>query len=188
MLFLGEPERYLEYIFLPSGVLIAKGWGVLGAEYKLVVVALHLMSLIIILVYIWGFKNIFFNPERWEKFYDILEDLKDEEPGTVVAQPCYVGKMTAWRSDHEVVETIGNQASTQEAIEELNRLFPEIYGYVTEDVRWLEESYDPDWVVFELEKVEEHPDVGLQKPDVDPTYSNESFEVYPFYIFTDSDD
>lgn len=187
MLFLGEPERYLEYIFLPCAVLIARSWETLGFEYRAVVIILHLVSVPIILVYIWGFKNVFFDPGRWKKFYQVLDYLEKRSPGTVLAHPCYVGKMTAWRSDHEVVETIGNQASTKEAIEELNRLFPDRYGYVTNDIEWLDEMYSPDWVIFELEKAKEHPETGLQRPDAPPIYSNELFEVYPFEVFRDKE-
>lgn len=180
MLFLGKPERYLEYIFLPASVLIAYSWTTLGQEFQIAVFSVHLIGLVIIGVYVWGFKNVFFNQERFRSFHNIISKLNRKPPGTLIVHPSYLAKRAAWKSEHTVVDTIGNQASTRKAVEELNRLFPERYGYVTQDIDWLESAYDPDWVIFDLEKLAEHPDTGLKKPTTKPVLRNDRYEVYCF--------
>lgn len=182
LLFLGRPERYFEYVFLPAAVLVARAWPALGPEYRAAVVALHVVAAGLIGVYIWGFKNVFFAQDRYRAFRDVVAEIEDEPPGTLLVHPSRLAKRAAWQSEHTIVDTIGNQASTPEAVEELNRLFPDQYAYVTKDVAWLKETYDPDWVIFDLEKVEEHPEAGLDVPDTEPIYSNGTFELYRFDV------
>lgn len=106
--------------------------------------------------------------------------------GVVVVQPAYIARELAGKTDHRLVERLGgNSQSTERASREINRLYPDTYDFVTDDVAWLADRYHPDWVVFDVEKLEEMPEAtGLEQPGSTPVYANDNFEVYRFADLT----
>ncbi|WP_435183469.1 hypothetical protein [Halobellus sp. EA9] len=185
LLFFGQAERYLEYIFLPSALLIVEGLSTFGAWYTWLIGVVIVSGLAVEAVYVWAYKNIFHSPDRQEKLDGVIKFLKSRDAGVVVAHPTYISREVAWRTPHKVVEFIGGNATTTErSVEELNRLFPDQFSFVTNDVDWLATAFDPDWVVFDLEKLAEmdRPTDDLEQPSADPSFSNDRFAVYPFEV------
>lgn len=176
--FLGQAERYLEYGFLPSIVLVAHAWTVFGMIYLLGIVALVVAGAAVIAGYVW----LFYLPrvrksddEAWDEF---LDGLRRYEPGTVVLQPSNKGREVNYRTDHKVVDFMLNGGSPG-VKSERKRLMPERYGHVTDDAAYLADRYDPDWVVFDLGD-----DVaGLVPPDEPPDLKVGDYELYAFEKF-----
>lgn len=187
LLFLGQAERYLEYVFLPSSVLLARGWSEFGPTFQALVVLAIVGGVAVELTYVWGYRNVLYSPDRRQAIDDVAVYLSEKPPGVVLTQPTNVSRELAWKTGHRVVEFVGgNATTTRESVTELNTLYPDRYGFVTDDVVWLDERFDPDWVVFDLEKIREADpeDVGMRPPDRDPEYDDGLFEVYRFDAVT----
>lgn len=187
LLFLGQAERYFEYALVPSLILIARRWTTSPEVVTPLVLGGILVGIVTQLAYAWAYRNLFVSPERDAAVKRLVAALRDLDPGVVLVQPAYLARQIAYETDHHVVERLaGNSQSTERASREINRLFPETYDFVTADVDWLAETYDPDWVVFDLAKLREESEVGihdapgLAPPDGDPIWSGNGFEVYPF--------
>lgn len=184
LLFLGEPERYLEYTYLPCFVVIAGGWNQLTIVYDGLVVGLAAVGFVVMLGFVWAFERRLYEPARRAAIDDVAAYLSEKEAGVVALQPSTVARNLIWKTDHTFVETLGNQASTEAAVAEYERLFPEGHSLVTDDIEWLASEYDPDWVVFDLRWIHRTGSPGsLSQPDATPLYANEQFEVYPFDVF-----
>jgi hypothetical protein len=183
LLFLGQAERYLEYVFLPSSVLLARGWSAFGPGFQALMCLVVAGGILVELTYVWGYRNVLYSPDRREAIDDVADYLSRKPSGVLLAQPTNTSRELAWKTGHRVVEFVGgNGTTTEESVEELNTLYPDRYGYVTGNVAWLHGRFNPGWVVFDLEKLREaDPDeVGLTPPDADPDYENNLFEVYRF--------
>lgn len=179
--FLGQAERYLEYVYLPMVVYVAKAWGHTGPTYRVFVAAMVLMGAATIFTYFWVYREVFRDDrEEAEALDDVVRFLQRFEESTVLVQPIWKGRRIAWDTGHEVVDLILNGASTRESVKELDFLFPEDYGIVTSDVSGLEDRYDPDWVVFDVSESDEYGEGNLRLPTDDPDYENEKYEVYSF--------
>lgn len=188
LLFLGQAERYLEYALVPALVLVARRFTAdPGFVTPLLGVAAG-VGLLTQVAYVWAYRNLFVSPEREETVRDLVAALSDREPGVVLVQPAFLARQIAYETPHRVVERLaGNSQSTPEASREINRLFPETYDFVTDEVGWLATTYDVDWVVFDLEKLREASDdhtvagaPGLTPPAAEPLWSNRAFEIYRF--------
>lgn len=175
--FLGEAERYLEFIFLPSVVLIVKALSVFGVVYQVVIGVLLLLGFLSFPIYVWAFRNVFYDAEDEESISAMMDELREQGKGVVLFQPVWQNRRVAWETPHLVVDTILND-STPEAVEELNRLFPTNYGIITDDVEWLKERFGPDWVIFDTGKSNDLTETDLEKPDVEPAVKHGSFELY----------
>lgn len=190
LLFLGQAERYLEYVFLPSSVLLARGWSAFGPRFQALVGLVVAGGIVVELTYVWGYRNVLYSPDRRKAIGDVADYLSGKPLGVILAQPTNTSRELAWKTGHRVVEFVGgNATTTSESVKELNTLYPDRYGFVTGDAAWLRDRFDPDWVVFDLEKIEEGDpgDVGLTPPDADPEYDNGLFEVYRFDAVTPSE-
>lgn len=183
MLFLGQAGRYLEYALYPSAVLIASAWTELGTVYQGIVLSLMGLGLLVEIFYIWSFQRFLVTPDRQDAFESLVSELKILDEGTVLIQPTYLSRGIAWETGNTVVEFLGGAGnSTEESTEELNTIYPDRMSFVTNDVEWLDNTFEPDWVVFDKMKIEE---LGLKEnelrpPPVDPEFENEGFELYPF--------
>ncbi len=180
LLFLGEPERYLEYVYLPSFVVTARAWTELGVLFKLTVGTLVASSGIIIFSFVWIFQTHLYEPKRDAALEDLVEHLQALQPATLIIQPSVIARNIIHLTEHSVVETLGNQASTEDIIREYNRLFPEKHSRITDDIDWLRERYDPDWVIYDLRWLDRDLQESLRRPSSDPVYANDQFELYPF--------
>jgi hypothetical protein len=177
---MGEAERYLEFVFLPSVVALVKTFSELGGLYRVVVYGTVATGLITVPVYIWAFRNEFYNGDREKCLDEVIDALAERESGTVLLQPIWKGRKVAWETHHKVVDSIMNGNSTPESVDEFSRLFPRNYGVVTGDINWLEETFDPDWVVFDRSKSEDIISEELTEPEDEPKFENEYFSVYHF--------
>lgn len=192
LLFLGEAERYLEYALLPAVVLIGTGFQAFPTMVLALVAVAAGAGLVVQGVYVWAYRNIFYEPDRQQQGDEVLDALCDLDTGVVLVQPAFFARTIAYETPHKVVERLGgNSQSTERASREINRLFPETYDFVTDDIAWLEETYSPDWVVIDREKLaEEAPDgrlseaPGLAPPEDLPIWENDQFAIYPFKAFT----
>jgi hypothetical protein len=186
LLFLGESERYLEYIFVPSAALIGIAATAIPS-YPLVLVPVFGVGIVVQVVYMWGYVNVFQNPERGDRVSELVEFLKDKDGDVVAVQPAYKSREIAWRTDKKVLEDIGGHTtSTEEARKEKNMLFDQAEdNYLTEDADWIGKRYSPDWIVFDTEKIREISNKegyvpGIEPPQKSPKYENNRFEVYEF--------
>jgi hypothetical protein len=178
LLFLGEPERYLVYGFLPMTVLVARAWDAFGIEYRVLVGTVLFAGLGVMALYVFLYERLFFSDDavQWSS---MLEFLRSKAPGTVLVQPYWNARRVAWETDHLVVDYVMNEGMTDN--EKTDRLCPSMRAVVTNDVEWLGEAFQPDWVVFErdrLQEVERHE--GLLPPSSTPVYEDDDFEVYRF--------
>jgi hypothetical protein len=180
LLFLGEPERYLEYVYLPAFVVLGEAWSALGTPYHAVVSSLAIIGILLIIGFYWTFQTRLFGPDREAAIKHILSQLKKIPQGTLIIHPSVIARNIIWFTDHDVVETLGNQATTNAAVKEYNRLFPEKHSRITDEVEWLRNQYDPDWVVYDLRWFESDLPCSLHRPSSEPKYANEQFELYSF--------
>lgn len=189
LLFLGQPERYLEYVFVPSAVLILHGLDSYGFVSLFGFIGVLFGGFVIELVYVWSAVNIFASQERRECIEDLIEELKKLEQGVTVIQPNYLSRQVAWETGNEVIEDLGGHTvATPEARREKDRVFSEgVDGIITDDIDWLNKKYSPEWVVFDLEKLSEKSEdgdldnaPGLGRPPTEPVYRNDRFELYRF--------
>jgi hypothetical protein len=180
LLFLGEPERYLEYVYLPAFVVLGEAWSALGTPYHAVVSSLTVIGILLIIGFYWTFQTRLLDPEREASIEDIVRKMKELPQGTLIIQPSVIARNIIWFTDHDVVETLGNQATTDAAVREYNRLFPEKHSRITDEVEWLRNQYSPDWVVYDLRWFEPDLPSSLHRPSSEPKYANEQFELYSF--------
>lgn len=186
LLFLGQAERYLEYIFLPSAVLIGTAVATIPG-YWLVLGPLFGVGLVVQVVYLWGYKSVFEDPARHKSVAAVSKFLKEKQGDVVAVQPAYTARQIAWLTEKTVLEDIGGHStSTPEARAEKNRVFhDEFDDYLVDDIDWFAENYEPDWVVFDSNKTQqirqENGSVpGLKLPDTEPDYENDRFMVFDF--------
>jgi hypothetical protein len=178
--FLGEAERYLEYVFLPSSIVLVKSFNLFDIYHTIIFYSVIGIGIVIAPVYLWAFKNEFYNIEREDSLREVINFLNNHKSGTVVLQPIWKGRRIAWETSHKVVDAIMNGNSTPDSIIEFNRLFPREYGVVTGDIKWIEQTYNPDWIVFDKLKSEDITCRDLEKPDLDPIFENNYFAIYHF--------
>jgi hypothetical protein len=176
--FLGEPERYLEYVFVPAAIVVGTGapggprvvqwllWGTIAFGAG------------IVLVYAFLSRSIDGGGED-EAFADVVTFFEDLDPSTVVVQPLNRGKELSYRTGQRGVWFGGNLSYSRDTITAFKRLHPEWYPYVTDDVSWLEDRYDPDWVLFECDRLDGT--TGMKPPsDESPVFQNDGYAVYRF--------
>lgn len=183
LLFLGQPERYLEYVFVPSILVVAIGVNEFGAPYHVLVGCVITGGLAVVAANIWIFTNssMIENTERNHSFKHVLEFLSEQDPGIVLVEPVWRAKHIAWETPHNVVTHVGNQGTTQASVKEMNKLFPKKYGHLTDDWEWLRSQYDPDFIVYDIEKIKERDsELGLPLPDEKPAFENGNFHVYNY--------
>lgn len=177
--FLGEGERYLGFGFLPSAVVVVAGWHAFGPGYRLFVLGALAAGVVVLVAYVPLFDRLFDESERNARFREVCRFL-DGESGTVLVQPLWRGRELVWRTDADAVDFLMNGETTPESVEQVNRMFPAEYGYLTDDAAWLAEEFDPDWAVFDRDELDGDRERTLQPPPSPPAFENESFSVYPF--------
>lgn len=193
LLFIGLAERYLEYGIIPSVVIITHASERLPGGYDYLLIGTLFVGAVTISIYIWSFRAVFFPEERDAAVKDLAATLQTYETGVVVCHPAFKSREIAWRTGFPVVERLGgNSQSTPEASREINTLFPEVYDYVTDDTEWLAETYDPEYVIFDVEKLNEKRGEGdrtnapgLPVPNAEPLYRNDGFLLYRFSTVRD---
>lgn len=179
MLFLGKAERYLEYAFLPSVVVIGAGLRTFGTWYTLTVALILGSGVGVVAVYVWAYPRYFFSPAEERRWDELVAALAEFEPSTVLVQPFWGARRLAWSTDHSVVDFVMNEGTTPNA--ESDALCPNRYAIVTADAEWLGAQYDPDLVVFDTAKRHEIEAAGgLAPPATAPLFENDRFEVYRF--------
>lgn len=175
--FIGAADRYLEHVFLPSAIVIARTASVAGTWARGLLVAVVLYGIAFILFYMYFHVHIqAYSTERARKVEELTEVLCRYDPGNVVCQPRHLGSEIAWRTKHRVNDFIGNVTRSVSDVRKRQRMFPVKEMWVTDEVEWLSETFDPDWTVFMKKK--EGP--GLQPPEIDPEYENEYVSLYTF--------
>jgi len=190
--FLGGSERYFEYIFLPSAVFLVNATTAFGEWGLWVFTAVVFAGFIVQSVYVWTYLNVFTPSEETRKHKSALVDFLDgHDEGVLHSQPRIILRELNWKTKHKVVDLLGNNASTEAAVEEEQRLSPRrevMFNLTTADTGWLADQYDPDWVVFDLarlstqnnfEDLDDYPNL-LSIPDIPPDFRNDSYEVYSF--------
>lgn len=187
--FLGGSERYFEYIFLPAAVVVVNSFATLGEWYGWLVGFVILLGFVVQGAYIWTYLHVFTPSDEAVTNKDKLVDfLNEQESGTLLAQPRHILRELNWRTDHNVVDFLGNNTSSIEAAREEERLAPRrevMFNLTTADTQWLADQYGPDWIIFDLERLSNqvslsnHPDL-LSIPDIEPDFRNDRYEVYSF--------
>jgi hypothetical protein len=177
--FLGEPERYLEFVFVPSAILVAKGVIAFGSSYRLLTLATVVTGSVMIIAYVVVLSQFESTETDDQAFNDILAQLSDESESIVVLQPTNKGKELSYKTKHKGVWWGGHLGSTPETLDEFNRLHDDTYPFVTEDTGWLADRYDPDFVLFNTDRLKNG--VGLEPPEtVEPQIRVEPYELYRF--------
>lgn len=180
--FLGSAERYLDFVFLPAAILISKAWLADLWLVQLLLITSLLIGGAVIVAYAYSFKRLL-APDRQNEsaLEEVVQFLDSADDIVIVVQPFNRAREIAWKTGHQVVDFNMNDSSTSDVIEERDRLCPEQWAYVTDDVEWLYERYDPSFVVFDKEKLI---DIGLQPPSADPELENNYYAVYAFESLT----
>jgi len=169
--FLGEAERYLEYVILPELALVATSLATFGTEYALLFGLAVVIGFVAIAGNVYGFASN--SMERDHARNRIIEYLNDLEPGVVLTQPWGNGREIAYKTPHKVVGLVLN--SRNAAVKaELDTLRVDHF-YATDDVEWLEKTYDLDWVLFDLNR---NIETGLQPADEEPAFTADSYSLY----------
>jgi len=178
--FLGQPERYLEYAIIPAILIVVPfttsgpWWG--SAAYAVT----FSVGIVLIVSYVYYFsRGSFSNPEFSRSIDGVSEALTKRQGDLILAQPRWFGAALAWKSGVRVVEISLHAGSSRELIEELHRLCPIDSMHLTDDVEWLRERYNPDWVVFK-KPLEGYPDHSLEPNAAEPVFENEHFVLIPF--------
>jgi hypothetical protein len=173
--FLGESDRYLEYIFFPSAIVILSAWQQTGSMFLYILFAVMLTGAVVVgahfSIFTFRLSESRHNPE-WVVFKEQLDDL---EAGVLIVQPYSKAREIAYDTDHDTVDFILNQGEAEFKKEQISSDHP---AYVTDDVEILSE-YNPDWVVFTSADIPH----GLQPPDSQPVISRGHYRVYPFRDF-----
>jgi hypothetical protein len=171
--FLGQAERYLEYLFFPSAVLISRSGVLFGQWYLVLIGIVAVIGGITILGYVLAFTSR--DGRTDDDWHQFIELLKDYDSGVVVVQPSTKGREIAYKTSHAVVDFLLNGGSPGVS-EERKRLMPERYTHVTDDVEWLRYQYDPRWVIFDLNGDFN----GLHPPTDQPVERVDGYELYSF--------
>lgn len=179
--FLGEAERYLEYIFLPSALLITAAWTNFDATYKILVISVIGAGILILIIYQYIYVTVIRTPPAEQKAWDEVQFFfQDRDSDTVIVQPTNRARDLAWKTGVTVVDIGLNASSSPTAVEEKNKLHEYEVPYVTDDLDWLEYRYNPGWVVFDKTKM---PFKGLTPPKEEPYLQNSFFSIYKFDQF-----
>jgi hypothetical protein len=181
LLFLGQPERYLEYGFLPAVVLLSSGTFTLGPEYKLLIALTVVGGFVVELFLIYLFTNNLSKPTGSNDKQELISYLKSKQKGVVLAQPTIILANIAWETEHDVVDFFGGTPHTSEkATQQYNKIYPNTYCFVTNDLDWLQREFAPDWVVFDLEKTDGLEETDLSLPATSAIFENKRFKLYDF--------
>ncbi|MFD1646084.1 hypothetical protein [Haloarchaeobius litoreus] len=173
--FIGEGERYLEYVFLPAVLVIADGLKTIGPWFTVVTVATMGFGAVVIPLYFKGYQLFLYDSDEGDDWGKVREYLESQDQGVVLLQPKGRGRQLAWETHHIVVDPVMNAG---DSTDEIDSLCPEMYGIITDDVRWLEETFDPDWVIFELGR--SYPEGSLKPNDAEPVLNTEDYQLYRF--------
>lgn len=173
--FLGEGRRYLEYVFLPAGVLLAQD-AVWTGHLREVTVGVIVLGIVTEVVFVFVYARFRTSPESKRQTAEVVEFLRSVPTGTIIIQPSHQSREFAYKTPHDVLTFVMNQGTVPE---ESAKLFPDRHTYVTDDLAYLREEYDPDFVVFDTTRVSDD-DPGLLPPSMDPIFENGRFAVYRF--------
>lgn len=176
--FLGEPERYLEYVFLPSAVVVAKSMANYGSEFRVLTYTTMVFGALVILAYVYATRKLTGSGGGDPGFDDVVSFFRDKNPAVVVIQPSNKGTELAFKTQHKTLVFVGSLGSTSETLEEFKKLHPVRYPCITDDVEWLGGRYDPRWVVYDMRRMRDT--IGLQPPSGEPTFTSGGFSVYRF--------
>jgi len=162
--FIGAPERYLEYVFLPSTILLIDTSRAYGGVFTHILFGTCLAGLGVAIFSYW-YHLVKSDYSRNQDREDIITYLQQLDTRTVLVQPLSHAEEFIYRTDHEFVHFLTNLHSTRDASEEFKTTTAGNHSkHVTDDVQYLSERYDPDIVVFDTKA-----DYGgLQPPDDEP--------------------
>jgi|GEM_PF-1618481 len=172
--FLGQEDRYLEYVIIPAGAVMGK-FAVMTLPTGVVYGATALFGGAIIVYYIINYWTTGQNIRDMEK---IINELKERDGDVVLAQPRWIAQRIAWKAEIEVVDITLNAGSSKKVIDEINNLCPADSFHITDDVQWLDETFHPDWVVFYQQT--DRPDGSLDPQNADAVFEDGEFSLYRF--------
>lgn len=143
--FLGEPQRYLEYIIFPLSILSA---------YAIVNLGLFLLGL---LLFIYSLSIIFIdyrssirlaNQYSYRKFEEVIGYLSSiSEPKNILVIPTFYTPQVAYYTHHKVIMFSDNLASSKENEEEFLLVFPNLYDYPNKNLDLLLNKFHLDLIV-----------------------------------------
>jgi hypothetical protein len=180
--FLGQAERYLEYSVIPGAAITARAYMSFSEFYQAVVWASIGLGLIIICCYLWLHRR-WIDPEQEAHFDELVSFLAATDDLSILVQPRSIGTELSWRVRCTTNDPtgIGFSAAVRDKVK---TMFPYSVFGVTDDIEWLEDEYDFDYVVFDKSSDSE----GLEPPETTPLLENNWYEVYNFKSLTDSTD
>lgn len=178
--FLGQADRYLEYVFLPSGILLVQTYHKFNIIFGALILAIILIGLGMLAVSFYFYYTLLYDRETEAAFDDVVQVMGGLESAVVVVQPFWRAREVAWNSGHTVVDFVMNGGSTPAVTAERDRLCPNTYAFVTGEVDWLAEMYDPDWVLFDVGRLGECAPGDLTPPRAAPVFDNGKFTLYRF--------
>jgi hypothetical protein len=179
MRFLGQPSRYLPYAFVPCVVLIAEARSTLGVVYDSIVALSLLAGMVTMIAHFYAYRRLN-NQKASEALDDVIEQLQSEESKTIFTQPRHLGAEIAWKTGHIVADYVGERTHSA-GLNEHRKLYPNGSIYLTNDIDWLRERYDPDLILFR--RTDEVAEDELSMPDSAPVYENELFKLYTLDAF-----
>jgi len=179
MQFIGEAERYLEFAFFPSAIVLAKAVDVSAPSTIGLIVALVVFGIFVIAFNYWRYRQPskgsgFERNENWQR---MIEELNTIEPGVLVLQPSSYAEEIMYRTEHSMVHFM-NPPHTPAEFENFRDIRKDHPRGITDDVAWLSENYDPDYILFNTQLYLG----GLETPEKSPLRKFGEYELYEFSV------
>jgi len=143
--FLGEAERYLEYIVLPLSILSAIAMVNFGLFFFGLI--FFTSGLLIILIEYRSSLHIArrFGYRKFEEVIDYLNTVVDVK--NILVIPTFYTPQVAYSTHHKVVIFSDNLGSTEENEKEFLLVFPKLFDYPNENLKILVHKFDLDFIV-----------------------------------------
>jgi hypothetical protein len=172
LLFLGEPERYLEYVLFPLSILSA---------YAMVNLGLSLLGLLLfsfsLCVIFMDYRLTLRAADKYgyRQFDEVIRYLNlVSETKNILVIPTFYTPQVAYFTHHRVVAFADNLASSKENEEELLLVFPKLLDYPNENLNLLVHRFNLDLIVARKK-------TGYNSYDFSKfsaCFENEEFSVY----------
>lgn len=169
--FLADPDEFLEFLLVPSALLVGHGWTTFGAGYRTFVGLTVVLALVGLALCYLGFRPADDGDDAaWEELVDRLSAL---DRGSVVLHPADRSRELAWETGHAVVDTLRNDEAS---ISQTNDVYPDEFLSVTDDHKMMRYYFNPTWAVFDKAATDRPRD----RPDGGPLYENDRYAVFEF--------
>lgn len=171
----GPADTALEFGALPSALVVATvrpfsglaGWLVPGVVVCLGVAVLSRSAI--------RSHRSETAPDSTTPWDDVVRYLSDRQPSIVLCQPSVRSLELAARTGHRVVDFLFNEEGS---VDQIDALFPETYGRVTDDVPVVEYYFNPDWLVVNRQELDEGS--TLVPAGTEPEFDRGPFAVFAF--------